>query len=109
MNVYLYTNTCAKMYINEVNSDIINALFNDAYNSKIKIITSILAVGEISIVFDKSCRREIIDDPIEMFNSFYDEVRNLIKLNAIDLININSDIMYSYYYCSLSAIMMRNN
>jgi predicted nucleic acid-binding protein len=28
-----------------------------------------------------------------MFNRFYDEVRNLIKLNAIDLININSDIM----------------
>ncbi len=93
MNVYLDTSAYVKRYINEANSDAIDGLFNDAYNSKIKIITSILTIGEISIVFDKSWRKQIIDDPIEMFNRFYDEVRNLIKLNAIDLININSDIM----------------
>lgn len=93
MNVYLDTSAYVKRYINEANSDVIDALFNDAYNNKIKIITSILTIGEISIVFDKLWRRQIINDPIEMFNRFYDEVRNLIKLNAIDLININSDIM----------------
>jgi Predicted nucleic acid-binding protein, contains PIN domain len=93
MNVYLDTSAYVKRYINEANSDAIDALFNDAYNNKIKFITSILTIGEISIVFDKLWRRQIINDPIEMFNRFYDEVRNLIKLNAIDLININSDIM----------------
>ncbi|ARD84850.1 PIN-domain RNase, VapC-type toxin [Ferroplasma acidiphilum] len=93
MNVYLDTSAYVKRYINEANSDSIDALFNDAYNNKIKIITSILTIGEISIVFDKLWRKQIIEEPIEMFNRFYDEVRNLIKLNAIDLININSHIM----------------
>jgi len=70
MNVYLDISAYIKRYINEANSDAVDSLFNDAYNNKIKIITSILTIGEISIVFDKLGRRQIIDDPIEMFNKF---------------------------------------
>ena len=60
-------------------------LFNDAYNNKIKIVTSILTVGEISIVFDKLERRKIIGNAINYFQEFYNEIKNLTKINSLDL------------------------
>ena len=93
MNVYLDTSAYVKRYINEENSDYLDMLFNDAYNNKIKIVTSILTVGEISIVFDKLERRKIIGNAINYFQEFYNEIKNLTKINSLDLININVNIM----------------
>ena len=93
MNVYLDTSAYVKRYLNENNSDRIDSLFEDAYNKRIQITTSVLTIGEASIVFDKYSNRGIISNGDEFYEDFMNEMRYLRMIDSMNVIDLNTDIM----------------
>lgn len=93
MNVYLDTSAYVKRYLNENNSDRIDSLFEDAYNKRIQITTSVLTIGEASIVFDKYSNRGIISNGYEFYEDFMNEMRYLRMIDSMNVIDLNTDIM----------------
>lgn len=87
--VYLDTSAIVKRYVVEEGTELVDRLYRDALAGQVKLLFSILNIGEIAVVLDKYERKGMIKSAKNVFGKFIGETRILLKLGQLTMIPIN--------------------
>ena len=93
--VYLDSSAIIKRYVNESGTEIIRALYHDAYLGNVLLAFSLWNIGEILGVVDKAHRQQRIskEQLKEVLDRFSDETTRLRKIDRLKIIPLSERVI----------------
>jgi predicted nucleic acid-binding protein len=86
--VYLDSGALVKRYIKEDGTDIVDNIFRDAESNNAIIYSSLWNIGEVTGVFDRYDRKNIVKLG-DVLDKFLNEIERLGSKGSFEIVNIN--------------------
>ncbi len=93
MRYYLDTSALVKRYITEPGSDMVDQVFENAWDGKDTIIISYFNIGEAATVFDKFSRRTNTPKATKLIEEMLDEFKELHRYKTLEISDITNAII----------------